>query len=257
MSPRTYLFVRHAEAVHQLPPPRPSLRTLLARGSAGSLEPGVGVSRRASSSVSRSRGASRGEASRRARAFERGAFGDWPLTARGERQASLTGSLLAHAGIERVVSSTLRRARETAEHIARQASVPYEHAWPELDEIPPRTLRPAGTRRPEWLEGIVGVWHVHRHTRGVRGPLELAALERDLARVLARLDAMGEQRIAIVSHGYLILLLALLVPGDLRLRWIANCSITRVDAIRPGLHRLVSFARPPSTALRIGAAAEA
>ena len=237
MSPRTYLFVRHAEAVHQLPPPRPSLRALLARAPSSSHPVrGLPASDR-----------------RERRAFERGAFGDWPLTARGARQASATGSLLARAGIERVVSSTLRRATETAEHIARQASVPYEHAWPELDEIPPRTLRPARTRRPEWLEGLVGAWHVHRHTRGVRGPLELAALERDLAVVLARLDAMGEERIAVVSHGYRILLLALLVPGDLRPRWIANCSITRIDAIAPGQHRLVSFARPGP--LELGAAA--
>lgn len=209
MSPRTYLFVRHAEAVHQ------------------------------------------------ARAFEPGAhgtFGDWPLTAKGKRQASAAGALLANAGIERVVSSTLRRARQTAERIARQAAVPYEHAWPELDEIPPRTLRPAHTRRPEWLEGLVGAWHVHRHSRGVRGPLELAGLERDLKRVLARLDAMPEGRIAIVSHGYRILLLSLLVPGNLRLRWIANCSITRVDALAPGRHRLIAFARPPSSAPRIAAA---
>lgn len=195
---RTYLFVRHAEAVHQ------------------------------------------------ARAFEPGARalgGDWPLTTRGGAQADAAGVRLAQAGIERVVSSTLRRARETAERIARTARVPYEHAWPELDEIPPRTLRPVPADRPEWLEGILGAWHVRRHARGVRGPLELARVERRVAEVLARLDAMDEARIAVVSHGYFILLLALLVPGGFRLRWLGNCSITRVDATAPGRHRLVSFAR--------------
>lgn len=183
-----------------------------------------------------------------ARAYELGARavappGDWPLTARGERQASSAGAALREAGIERVVSSTLRRARETAERIAERAGVPYEHAWPELDEIPPRTLRPCESNRPEWLEGVIGAWHVRRHARGATCPLELARVEERVREVLARLDAMDEERIAVVSHGYFILLTALLVPGRFRVRWIANCSATRIDTVQPGEHRLVYFAR--------------
>lgn len=183
-----------------------------------------------------------------ARAYEFGARtvappGDWPLTARGERQAHAAGRALREAGIERVVSSTLRRARETAERIAERAGVPYEHAWPELDEIPPRTLRRSESGRPEWLEGLVGAWHVRRHARGASCPLELKPVEARVRKVLARLDAMDEEHIAVVSHGYFILLMALLTPGRFRMRWIANCSATRIDRVPPGEHRLVYFAR--------------
>jgi broad specificity phosphatase PhoE len=202
---RTYLFLRHAQALHQT-------RTL---------QPSIGMT---------------------------GGI-DWPLTERGRAQAAATGATLRHADIQRVVSSQLLRARQTAEHIACAAGVPYDHAWAELDEIPPRTLRRGAAGRPEWLEGMLGAWRVHRHARGARREIALADVEGRIREVLARLDAMNQERIAIVSHGYWILLMALLVPGRFRLRWIANCSVTRVDALRAGAYRLVSFAQPPEVVL--------
>ena len=57
-----------------------------------------------------------------------------------------------------------------------------------------------------------------------------------------RLDALREPRVAVVGHGFWILLAALLVGGQVPFRFIANCSVTRVDADGAGRYRLVSFA---------------
>jgi broad specificity phosphatase PhoE len=56
--------------------------------------------------------------------------------------------------------------------------------------------------------------------------------------VLAKLDAMPDTRVAIVTHGYWILLMSLIVPGRLRLRFLTNCAVTRVDADGLGGYRL-------------------
>lgn len=198
MSERTYLFVRHAEALHQSRAPLPS-----------SYVPGS----------------------------------DWPLTERGERQARAVAPSIRAARVERIVSSELLRARQTAAIVADAIGVAAGEAWGELDEIAPRVLRTSTVRRPEWLDGILGAWRVRRHGRGRDGSREIAAVEERVRGVLARLDAMPERRIAIVGHGYWILLMALIVPGPFRLRFIDNCSVTRVDADGSGEHRLIEFAR--------------
>lgn len=179
----------------------------------------------------------------RAEAFPRGT--DWPLSDAGEAQARELGGALARAGCERIVSSALLRARRTAELASLESGIRYDDAWPELNEISPRTLRhrAAPWKRPQWWEGIVGAWHMRRHLRGVASETrDVATIERRIRDVLARLDAMPEQRIAIVSHGYFIFLLAVLVPGRVRPRPMRNCSITRVQADGGGRYRLATFA---------------
>jgi broad specificity phosphatase PhoE len=59
---------------------------------------------------------------------------DSPLTERGRRQAEAVADALADARIDRVVSSDLSRARDTAEAIARRHGLTVE-AFPELREI--------------------------------------------------------------------------------------------------------------------------
>ncbi len=168
---------------------------------------------------------------------------DWPLTARGERQAREAAAWARRAGVERVVSSSLLRARQTAEILAGALGLEASDAWPELDEIAPRVLRTGRSTRPEWLEGIAGALRVRRDIRGGGDVPAIRAVEERVREVLARLDAMPEPRIAIVGHGYWILLMALIVPGRFRLRFITNCSVTRVDADGHGHHRLIHFAR--------------
>lgn len=169
---------------------------------------------------------------------------DATLTTRGRHQARALAARLAASGVERVVSSSLRRARETAEIVALGGNLPYEHAWSELDEIAPRRLfRSPSPPRPEWWHGVLGAYHVYRASLGLRGgPADVRAVEDRVRATLARLDAMDEARIAVVGHGYWILLMALMLPGSVRLRPIPNCSITEVRSSR-GAHRLVHFAR--------------
>jgi broad specificity phosphatase PhoE len=189
------------------------------------------------------------EATHQAPAWEPGARAgrDARLTARGERQAETLARTLAHEGVERVVSSSLVRAKQTAERIAAASGAPYEHVWPELDEIAPRKLllQPPARRRPEWWDGIACAYHVYRGRAG--GPVDVASVQARVRTVLARLDALPERHVAVVGHGYWILLMALIVPGPFRLKPIPNCSITEVRVAK-ARHELVGFAvRGPRT----------
>lgn len=75
-----------------------------------------------------------------------------------------------------------------------------------------------------------------------RAGCDVGSVERRIRGALARLDAMGERRIAIVSHGYLIFLVSVVVPGGVWARPMRNCSITRVLADGRGTYRLAAFA---------------
>lgn len=181
------------------------------------------------------------------RVFRRDARGDveHPLTRIGELQARAGARALSTAGATRIVSSSLLRARQTAELFARGAGIPYDDAWPELDEISPGIFREEAARRvPEWWAGMLGALQLHRHlAAGARGPSAMNDVETRIRGVLARLDAMPDPRVAIVTHGYWILLMSLIVPGRLRLRLLTNCAVTRVDADGHGAYRLRYFAR--------------
>lgn len=170
---------------------------------------------------------------------------DWPLAPRGHDQARAVAGPLLRAGIERVVSSSLERARQTATHIAEHGVV-YEHTWSELNELDPKRLR-RGRRpsRPEWWHGLrmAGAMRAHLSGRAAHG-FELSEVEGRVRTVLYRLDTLEEDRIAVVGHGWWILMASLVVPGSMRVRWIDNCSITRIDASGDGRYRLVSFASP-------------
>lgn len=170
--------------------------------------------------------------------------GEDPLTARGERQAREAAPALASAGVTRVVSSTLLRARETASIVATGPRIAYEHAWPELDEISPQVFRASAVRRvPDWYAGILGALHMHRHLSAQRPSSHEAGLvEARIRGVLARLDELPDARIAVVTHGYWILLMSLIVPGRVRLHFLRNCTVTRVDADGEGQYRLRYFA---------------
>lgn len=205
---------------------------------------------------------------------------DWPLAPRGHEQAHAVSRFLLAAGTERVVSSALLRARETATRIAQRGALPYADAWPELDELKVRQLRSrlrapraprdgeadevaraevldGPTRRgrpravrmtiqsPEWWDGWFMARAMRRHLRG-EDPAgwAVAPIAERVREVLARLDGMREPRVAVVGHGFWILMAAMTLDGPRRLRWIDNCSVTRVDADGRGSYRLVSFATP-------------
>ena len=170
---------------------------------------------------------------------------DWPLAPAGQAQARAVVSPLLRFGVTRVVSSDLERAKQTASPLASLGSLPYEHRWPALNEIAPWKLRDPGKRRPEWWHGVRVATAMRRHLRGqpVHG-VRLPQLEAQMRGVLAELDRLDEPRVAVVGHGYWILLCAMLLRGQPRKRWVDNCSITRIDADGRGDYRVVSFARP-------------
>jgi broad specificity phosphatase PhoE len=171
---------------------------------------------------------------------------DWPLAPRGHEQARQVARPLLGAGVGRVVSSSLERAKQTAGHIAEGGALPYEHTWTELNELDPKRLRRGRRpRRPEWWHGLRMAGAMRAHLRGEGSPgFALAEVEQRVRAVLSRLDRLDEDRIAIVGHGWWILMASLVVPGSMRVRWIDNCSITRVDASGDGRYRLLSFASP-------------
>lgn len=171
---------------------------------------------------------------------------DWPLSSTGEAQAEeAAGKVLAH-GIGRVVSSKLARAVSTASAIAQHGALPYEHQWGALNEIHPRVLRDGheGAKWSFW-EGWRAARAVKRYVRTgqVGKTYDPRAVEDRVRGALARLDELEEDRVAVVSHGFFILLGALFVGGEVRYRWIDNCSITRIDADGRGDYRLVAFAQ--------------
>jgi broad specificity phosphatase PhoE len=171
---------------------------------------------------------------------------DWPLAARGHLQARAVAKPLLAAGVERVVSSDLERAKQTASHIATRGALPYEHRWPELNELDPARLR-RGRRpkRPEWWHGLRLAGAMRGRLRGAEPTsFDVHEIERRVRDVLERLDDLDEQRVAVVGHGWWILMAGMIVPGSMRARWIDNCSITRIDADGAGGYRLVAFASP-------------
>ncbi|MCB9597974.1 MAG: histidine phosphatase family protein [Sandaracinaceae bacterium] len=195
-----------------------------------------------------------GQAIYQQRGFDRSKYPrdiDWPLSSLGEAQAHQVAPRLLQLGVERVVSSKLARARSTAAAIAERGHLPYEHQWGALNEIHPTRLR-VGKQTTEqdrwsWFDG----WRAARAVRasvltGVTPPgWDLRNPRERAFTVLSRLDAMPAHRIAVCGHGYWILLASLFVRGKPRTRWIANCSITRIDADGAGKYRLVSFATIP------------
>jgi 2,3-bisphosphoglycerate-dependent phosphoglycerate mutase len=109
---------------------------------------------------------------------------DVALTPRGQEQAKLAAQALRHHGITAIYSSGLRRARDTADHVARAIGVPVtiiadlaERDWGEL-EGKPRALRQAGVTPP-----------------GAESPDEF---RRRVARALARIPPEGVP--LIVAH---------------------------------------------------------
>lgn len=170
---------------------------------------------------------------------------DWPLHPRGEAQIERAAGRILRHGVERVVSSKLARAVATADALAARGMLPYEHRWGALNEIHPRSLRGGGSPRTwSWWEGYLAARAVRRYAQDGRldSRYDPRIAEDRVRGVLHRLDELPHRHIAVVSHGFFILLSALIVGGRVRYRWIDNCSLTRIDADGEGGYRLVSFA---------------
>jgi broad specificity phosphatase PhoE len=198
----------------------------------------------------------------RVSSFERDLRGeqDRGLSPLGRRQALLAAARARQLGVQSVLSSSLQRAHETADLISERARIPRGVALPELDEIVPGSLGAverivahaiAGAPVPAPMRLRVGaftsvalsVWQLVQWGRGLSGFESPGAARARIKRVLAMLDALPHERIAVVGHGYWITLMALTIPGGSRPRWVHNRSFSRVDADGAGNYRLVELAR--------------
>ncbi|HEU4964570.1 MAG TPA: histidine phosphatase family protein [Bacilli bacterium] len=126
---------------------------------------------------------------------------DFPLTERGQRQAEkMAAWVTEHYKPDRLLVSTLQRARMTAEHLA-QASGCEPEFWPELMEY--NNGARAGLPMEEGFRLHPDPVHEHERIEGGESRLEFRLrAEAVWSRVQSELK-QGE-RVAIVAHGWMI-----------------------------------------------------
>lgn len=149
--------------------------------------------------------------------------GTFGLTARGRRQAELAGAALAGGAIERVVSSTMVRARETAEIVCGKLGATPK-ATPLLAEGMPTRLKSSKVSEAEVRADLVRLSEAY------------GKYFRPLPR--ARTDLL-------VCHANVIRYFVTRALGIRVAAWtrlVANhCSITRILVLPSGATRLVSY----------------
>lgn len=181
---------------------------------------------------------------------------DYRLSPRGIVQATQAGRNVRDWGAEVVLASSLRRARQTAQIVAREAGLPEPELTPDLDEINPgrdSLSRLSFSSRKNIIvsSALVAAYLLDRRVSARRrGESASAVLER-IERVLSKLLRSPARRIVLVGHGYWITTMALmlcpsLLRGLQKARWIHHVSATRVVAGPAGELRCVEYA------LRVG-----
>ncbi len=171
--------------------------------------------------------------------------GDIPLTKDGTRQAAQAAKRLARSGVDVVVSSPLRRARDTAELVARTAGVVLviddDFAEADFGEWEGLTFAEAGQRWP----AEQAAWMASPDAAPPRG----ASVAMVALRVLAGLDRLLEshrhQTAVVVSHVTPIKTLvcrALLAPPEAMFRMNLDVSsLSRIDLFDNGASLLRSL----------------
>jgi broad specificity phosphatase PhoE len=166
---------------------------------------------------------------------------DVPLNERGLRQAELTGRYFGGVAIDRICSSPLSRAVQTAKGIAAATMIPVIGAdaftdiafgtWEGL------TLDEVGQRFPAELEA----WQSHPHKFRMRGVESLTHVrKRAAAGLKAAMEGAGS--VVIVTHRVICKVLVLHLLGmPNRCFWRIKCdpaSITRFETVgeEPVLH---------------------
>jgi 2,3-bisphosphoglycerate-dependent phosphoglycerate mutase len=168
---------------------------------------------------------------------------DPSLTDEGREQSERLADWLTHEGIDHVLSSTLRRARETAAPLARRLGLEVElvSGLSEFDAdadsyIPIEELRAA--RDPRFYALVEGRWDELGSSVDPTafGDLVHATVEGVVAR-------FPSKRVAIVCHGGVINLYLGRILGVERALWFepAYTSISRVAASRDGPRSIVSI----------------
>jgi broad specificity phosphatase PhoE len=170
---------------------------------------------------------------------------DPELDALGERQAAAVASTLAVAGVDRVVSSPLRRARQTAEAIAVAAGVDVEvdDQWIEIDYGVLDGTPLADVPAELWAR-----WRADPSYAPEGGESLAAVAARVATACTALADDAGQRNVVVVSHVSPVkasVCWALGVEPDVSWRtFVAPGSVTRIG-IGPGGPVLQSFNELP------------
>lgn len=202
----------------------------------------------------------------RVSAFHRDMQGveDHSLSNRGRAQATQLGRALPGLNIDAIHSSTMRRARETADIAAAEAGCARGKVLEDLVELAPGTpdrmalpvralLALLGVPLFRRLLGrtlgpLLGLYHLVNWMNGKSQDAEpRERLAARLDRGLQRVEEGGGKTVAVVCHGFLIIWLAHRFTGNWRFFFpprMDNCSVTRFDREPGGEWTLRYFARP-------------
>jgi broad specificity phosphatase PhoE len=180
---------------------------------------------------------------------------DWPLSQRGRQQAVQVGKKLRELDVQVVLSSTLSRAVETAQIAARESGCPYAGGWEPLNEVvmgrmPGARGHPAQAaaeretpnRRisrmfwPLIYRSMAIAYLLMWTLKKTQGGETRGQVHGRIDEVLGRLQALSQERIALVGHGYWILFLARFLRQSENTRlplipaggWVTNGSFTKV-----------------------------
>lgn len=131
-------------------------------------------------------------------AHDDGRAADPPLSAEGRAQAERLAQWLREERIDRVISSPLLRAQETAEPLARSKGLEIEHEpgvvemdYGRSEYIPLEQLKEQDYER--WREAVQG---------GIHAGIDMQAFRRKVCDAIARIvDDSPRQRVAITCHG--------------------------------------------------------
>lgn len=215
---------------------------------------------------------------------------DESLSEQGKHQAAKLKETIQQLNIQRIVSSTRKRAAETAAIISDKTNIPYDHQFERLVEINlgspfgkksrfPKKIM-SGLLSKNWPRHLTGylpgklpekmkkifdrgaifgltIYYFLQWNLGkTDGGEPLSEIFRKIEEMLNVLDSLPENRIAIVCHAGWISFLAIKILGGsrknfLKLSRVDNCSLTRIDTNGNGKYTLRFFAKSHEAALQI------
>lgn len=150
---------------------------------------------------------------------------DISLNEEGNQQARLLAEhLFKEEGWDFIVSSDLKRAAQTAEHLSAKLNIPILFLEPKIREIDCGKIE--GTTEEERVERWGENWR--NQELGIEKPIDVA--KRGMAFLEELSERFPSQRILMVSHGALIgVTLQHLLPDQFTKTYIENTSLTVLE----------------------------
>jgi len=169
---------------------------------------------------------------------------DVPLDDHGRRQAGLLAEALAERNLGAIHTSSLSRARETAQPIAARCSLSVEESPALIDmDFGDWQGQPLAQVERRWPD-LLRRYHTDPERFRAPGGESLEEVRLRAAAELRRLiDVIGERPIALVSHRVVIkVLLCEALGAGLRAFWRIRQDTAAISALEPGPGRLTVVA---------------